>query len=154
MSPRRRWWTSAFLLFFAFWDLGLSSLAILFPDVWWKMMYGVPHVDPQALMARTGGLWLAFAVFHAVAFFQWKTKPYWLVIVGGMRLAEIPADPIHALLAQSTTLNGKLSLIVGAPISNFIFAYFFISGALLIWGPRANDASPYEAPETAGAGRG
>jgi hypothetical protein len=153
VTPRRRWLTSAFLLFFAGWDLALGTVAIVFPDFWWKMMYGVARVDPQALMARTGGLWLAFAVFHLVAFFKWKTRPYWLVLVGGMRLAEIPADPLHALLAQHTTLNGKLTLMVGAPISNLCFALFFIHGALMIWGPRPLPAPAAAPAGTAGAAR-
>jgi hypothetical protein len=87
-------------------------------------------VDPQALLARTGALWVAFAVFHFIAWRKWRSAPYWLVIVGGMRLGEIFADPTYALLAADTTTMGRISLLSAGAV-NLIVAVYFIRGFLL-----------------------
>lgn len=130
-TPIRRTIVSALLLGFAVWDLVLFGLAVIFPDQWFLRIHGVPRVDPQALLARTGLVWLAFAAFHAVAFFRWKQGPHWLVIVGGMRLAELFADLGYLLLAQDVTPAGRMALALAAP-SNVLFAVFFIQTYLEI----------------------
>ena len=130
MDARRRKLTSALLLAFAVWDLVLAAGALLFPDLWFRLFHGVPRVDPQALLARTGALWAAFALFHFVAWRKWASAPYWLALVGGMRLGEIFADPVYALLAENVTTLGRVSLI-GAGAVNLIVAVFFIRGFLL-----------------------
>ena len=134
MSQRRRTLTSALLLFFAVWDAILAAATLLFPEQWFEIFHDADHVDPQALLARTGAIWAAFALFHLLAFFLWRRRPYWLVIVGGMRLGEIFADVTYLLLADSVTTTGRIALLLAAP-SNVIFALFFIRGFLL--DPRA-----------------
>lgn len=130
-TPIRRTVVSVLLLGFAAWDLVLFGLAVIFPDQWFLRIHGVPRVDPQALLARTGLVWLAFSVFHLVAFFRWKQQPHWLVIVGGMRLAEIFADLGYLLLAHDTTPAGKMALSLAAP-TNVFFAMLFIQTYLEI----------------------
>lgn len=148
MSHRRRKLTSALLLFFAVWDLILAAAAIAFPEQWFDMFHGEPHVDPQALLARTGAIWVAFSLFHLVAFLTWRTRPYWLVIVGGMRLGEIFADWTYAFMADSVTTGGWISLLL-AGATNLLFAVFFIRGFLLETRPGPVEAVRGEA----GAGR-
>jgi hypothetical protein len=123
-APRRRL-TSALLIGFAVWDLILAAGALAFPDLWFRLFHGVPHDDPQALLARTGAVWLAFALFHFIAWRRWRAAPHWLAIVGGMRLAEIFADPAYALLAESTTTPGRIGLLAAAPV-NLVVALYFI----------------------------
>jgi hypothetical protein len=130
-TPIRATATSALLLFFAVWDLALAVLAVLFPDQWFLRIHGVQRIDPEALLARTGLLWLAFSVFHLAAFLRWRKAPHWLVIVGGMRLAEIFADLGYLLLAQDVTPAGRMALALAAP-SNVLFAAFFIQTYLEI----------------------
>jgi len=130
-TPIRRTVVSALLLGFAAWDLVLFGLAAVFPDQWFLRIHGVPRVDPQALLARTGLVWLAFSAFHLAAFFRWKRGPHWLVIVGGMRLAELFADPGYLLLAHDVTPAGRMALALAAP-SNVLFAVFFIQTYLEI----------------------
>ena len=130
-TPIRRTVVSALLLGFAAWDLVLFGLAVVFPDQWFLRIHGVARVDPQALLARTGLVWLAFSAFHLVAFFRWKQQPHWLVIVGGMRLAELFADLGYLLLAQDTTPAGRMALALAAP-SNVLFAVLFIQTYLEI----------------------
>lgn len=125
MNAPRRTLTSALLIGFAVWDLVLAAAALAFPDLWFRMFHGVPRVDPQALLARTGAVWAAFALFHFIAWRRWRAAPHWLVLVGGMRLAEIFADPAYALLAESTTAMGRIGLLAAAPV-NLIVALYLI----------------------------
>jgi hypothetical protein len=125
MIHRHAFITSAALLFFAVWDAILAFVAIALPDVWFQIFHGVEPVDPQGLLTRTGAVWAAFSLFHFMAWQAWKTKPYWLVIVGGMRLSEIFADVAYVLSATDRTLIGTLGLLLATP-TNIIFAVYFI----------------------------
>ncbi|HKP75625.1 MAG TPA: hypothetical protein VJT67_08785 [Longimicrobiaceae bacterium] len=131
VPPIRRYAVVALLGFFAVWDLGLAALAVAWPDLWFRQMHGVPRVDPQALLARTGLIWAAFSLFHALAFLRWRKHPHWLVIVGGMRLSELFADLGYLLLAHDTTPAGRMALALAAP-TNVLFAAFFIQTYLQV----------------------
>jgi hypothetical protein len=130
MDARRRTLTSALLVAFAAWDLVLAAGALAFPDLWFRLVHGVARVDPQALLARTGALWVAFSLFHLIAWRKWRSAPYWLALAGGMRLGEIFADPTYALLASDITTLGRISLLAAGPV-NLVVALFFIRGFLL-----------------------
>jgi hypothetical protein len=130
VPPIRRYAVNALLAIFAAWDLALAAATVVFPDFWFRAMHGVPRVDPEALLARTGLVWLAFAVFQLVALLRWRKSPHWLVIVGGMRLSELFADLGYLALAREVTATGRMSLALAAP-SNVVFAIFFIQTYLL-----------------------
>ncbi len=131
MSDRHRMLIAVFLAAFAVWDLVLGIGAAVLPGIWFDLFHGVEYVDPEALLRRTGAVWVAFALFHGVAFFRWKERPYWLVIVGGMRLSEVFADWTYLFMAQDMTINGRIALLMATP-SNIFFSWFFINGFLRI----------------------
>jgi choline dehydrogenase-like flavoprotein len=122
-------WLSGLLLVWALWDLTLAVVAGLFPDFWFRVMHGVPPVDPQALLRRTAGIWLAFSLFHFVAWRRHAERPFWLVVVGGMRLGELFADVLYRFSAHDVTTLGGLALL-GAAFTNVFFSWFFISHGL------------------------
>jgi hypothetical protein len=131
MTARRQLLTNVFLLFFGVWDAVLAGVAIAAPAFWFRMFHAAPLVDPQGLLARTGAVWAAFALFHLIAWRVWRKYPWWLVIVGGMRLSEIFADLTYMLKAESITTSGRISLLLATP-SNIFFSIFFISGFLVL----------------------
>ncbi|HEX8907413.1 MAG TPA: hypothetical protein VF771_21350 [Longimicrobiaceae bacterium] len=131
VPPIRRYAVTALLAFFAAWDLALAAAAVVWPDFWFRQIHGVPRVDPQALLARTGLVWLAFSLFHLLALLRWRKGPHWLVIVGGMRLGELFADLGWLLLAHDVTPAGRMALALAAP-SNVLFAAFFIQTYLQV----------------------
>ncbi len=139
ISAKHRVIVSVFLIAFAVWDAILGGVCAFFPETWFKLTHGVDYVDPQALLRRTGAIWLAFALFHLLAFLKWKTKPYWLVIVGGMRLSEIFADWTYLYFAQAITTGGRIGLLLATP-SNIFFSLFFIRSFLLV--QRSEGAAP------------
>lgn len=131
MTSTRRFLTSAFLLFLGLWDAALATVAIAFPGLWFRTFHGAPYVDPQGLLARTGAVWAAFALFHLVALWKWRDAPYLLAVVGGMRLSEVFADLTYLARAQSVTTGGTIGLLLATP-SNVVFALFFLQGFLLL----------------------
>ncbi len=144
MTSGRRFLTSALLLVLAVWDAVLATVALAFPAFWFRMFHQAPYVDPQGLLARTGAIWAAFALLQLLAFLKWADAPYWLAIVGGMRLSELFADVTYLLKASSITSSAT----VGLPLStatNIIVALFFIQGFLLLQ-PRERRAQPASAP--------
>jgi choline dehydrogenase-like flavoprotein len=117
------------LLGWAAWDLGLAIVAGIFPDLWFRLIHGVAPLDPQGLLRRTAGIWLAFAVFHFVAWRRYRARPFWLIVVGGMRLGELFADLIYRFSASDITTLGGLALL-GAAATNLFFSWLFISHGL------------------------
>lgn len=156
MTPTRRFLTSAFLLGLGVWDAVLAAIAIGFPGFWFASFHGAPYVDPQALLARTGAVWAAFALFQLVAFFKWTDVPIWLAVVGGMRLSETFADLTYLVRAQHVTHAGTLGLVLSTG-TNIFLGIFFIRGCLELQ-PRERrpasraPASPPPAGTTAAAG--
>jgi len=130
VTPSRQRLTSALLLVSVAGDLALAALAILWPDTWFRLAHGVPRVDPEHLLTRTGVVWTTFAIFHLVALLVWKTRPYWLAVVAGMPLSEIFADISWMFAADHMTTAGRV-LYVLAGIANVLLATFFIRSYLL-----------------------
>ncbi len=148
MTAGRRFVTSALLLFFGVWDAALATAAIAFPGFWFRTFHGAPYMDPQGLLARTGAVWAAFALFHLIAFWKWRDAPWLLAVVGGMRLSEIFADVTYLIRAGSMTTSGTIGLLAATP-SNVFFALFFIQGFLLLQ-PRERRTPSSTAPEEVG----
>lgn len=130
MTPSRQRLTSLLLLVSVAGDLALAALAILWPDTWFSLAHGVPRVDPEHLLTRTGVVWTTFALFHAVALMVWKTRPYWLAVVAGMPLSEIFADVSWMFAADHMTTAGRILYIL-AGVANVLLAIFFIRSYLL-----------------------
>ena len=140
MTPQRRTLVSALLLLSVVADLGLAVLAAGMPDLWFRLIHGVPRVDPEHMLTRFGVLWLTFALFHAAALALWRHRPYWLLIVAGMPLSEIFADVAWMLSAEHVTTLGRIAFSLAGPL-NLGLAIFFIRSGLT-----AMRASPPPAP--------
>ncbi len=151
MNPTRRFLTSAFLLSLGVWDAALATVAIVFPGFWFRMFHGAPYIDPQALLARTGAVWVAFALFQLVALFKWTDVPIWLAVVGGMRLSETFADLTYLIRAQHVTHAGAIGLVLSTG-TNIFLGIFFIRGCLALQPREQRPATGSPAPRpSAGA---
>ncbi len=122
----RRLVVTVLLAAFGAWDLVLALATIVTPGLWFRWFHGSAYVDPQALLARTGAVWLAFGVFQLYAWRSWQRRPFWLAVVGGMRLSELFADWTYLFRAADVTPLGARALLL-ATATNIIFAWFFIS---------------------------
>ncbi len=114
------------LVVFGAWDILLAIATLVTPGLWFRLFHGSAYVDPQALLSRTGAVWLAFGLFQLYTWRVWEKQPYWLAVVGGMRLSELFADWTYLFRAGDVTPFGARALLLATP-SNVFFAWFFIS---------------------------
>ena len=125
MSSRAKLVLNIFLLALVILDVVLAILAIGYPQTWFDLFHGAPYVDPQGLLLRTGALWAAFALWQFVAFLCWRSQPYWLPLVAGIRLTEVFSDWTYLWVAESITWYGRVGLFL-APPGNVVFAIALI----------------------------
>lgn len=74
-----------------------------FPKLWFTIFHNAEYIDPQALLKRTGGVWIAFTLLQAYAYFCFEKKPHWLVLVAGVRMTELFSDWIYLASASHAT---------------------------------------------------
>ena len=117
--------TNLLLLALVVLDVLLSGTTLLFPATWFRLFHGAPYIDPQALLRRTGAVWVAFTLLQFLALVRWKKQPHWLVLIAGVRLTEIFSDWTYLVFCSSITLPGWIGLLVSPP-ANLIFAWILI----------------------------
>lgn len=99
-------------------DLVLGSTATFLPGLYLDIFH--PHLEtPQVeLIRRTGMLWLAFsAIALRAATAAPESRASWFLVLGVIRLMEVPADVLYAAAASGTALVSRL-LIWSAPPLN------------------------------------
>lgn len=106
-------------------DLFVAIGAFLFPSLWYDIVHDAPYIDPQALLRRTGAIWVAFSLIQMIAVFRWRIDHYWLVLVSGIRLSEMFADWTYLLFAESVTVVGTVALLITLPANLAICWFFF-----------------------------
>ena len=129
MTCRYRTAINPLLIFLVILDLVLSGLCLCAPATWFRIIHDAPYVDPQGLLRRTGAVWAAFTLFQLLALIKWRKKPYWLVLVAGIRLTEIFSDWTYLYFAASMTNSGRLGLLISPP-ANIAFGWFLIHAYL------------------------
>jgi hypothetical protein len=114
------------LLFLAILDIVLFTTCLFFPAAWFRVFHKAPYIDPQGLLRRTGALWAAFALLQLVALVRWRSQPYWLPLVAGVRLTEAFSDWVYLYAASSITWFGRASLLISPP-ADVLFAWFLLA---------------------------
>ena len=107
-------------------DLVVAVGAFLFPQLWYRLLHGAEYVDPQGLLRRTGAIWAAFTVLQVLALPRWRSAPYWLALVCGIRLSEMFADWTWLAFAQQVTPFGTAALIFTLP-ANLLICWFLFA---------------------------
>jgi hypothetical protein len=89
-------------------DTGLFLLSWLAPHLWFRFFNAVAPVGlDTALLRRSGGQWLAFALAQAITLWRWKKQPVWLAVEAGVRFSDLFTDICYiiASLPALTTLG-------------------------------------------------
>jgi dihydroflavonol-4-reductase len=116
------------LLGLAGFDLVLGTTAVVFPDLYAKIIHGpngLPAGSSLYLLARTGTLWLVFSGVQAMAAIDPIKHKTWVLAAGVLRLMDVPADPVYYLSADNLSTLGTLGLL-SAPVFNFISGAVFV----------------------------
>lgn len=103
-------------------DIILGGLAIFFPHFYVQIFHPNLETFPFDFIARTGVLWLIFALIQFIAMIS-KNPKQWFFTVGLIRLMEVPADIVYGILAIGASLISRL-MIFSAPILNFIIGIY------------------------------
>jgi hypothetical protein len=110
-------------------DATIFALSWLAPDLWFRVFH---HLEPAglevALLRRAGGQWAAFALVQAIALWQWRSRPAWLLVVAGARISDLFTDLSYVVAAPSLTTAGWAAL-SPPPLLNAIFVVVM----LLAW---------------------
>jgi hypothetical protein len=125
ISPKLRTFIFILMAFLVILDTVLSVTCLFFPEKWFLTFHDALYIDPQALLKRTGAVWVAFTLLQLIAFFRWEKAPWWLVLIAGVRLTELFSDWTYMWLASSMTPLGKAGLFI-APPGNLAFGIFLI----------------------------
>jgi len=109
-------------------DTSLFLMAWLQPDVWFRFFHGVSPVGFDiALLRRSAGQWVAFALAQGVALWRWRKNPLWLVIVAGVRFSDLFTDISYMLAVPSLTTIGWVCLLP-PPLLNLVGVVIMLRG--------------------------
>ena len=110
-------------------DATIFALSWLAPDLWFRVFH---HLEPArlevALLRRAGGQWAAFALVQAIALWQWRSRPAWLLVVAGARASDLFTDLSYVAAVPSLTPAAWAALLP-PPFLNALF----IVVMLLAW---------------------
>lgn len=113
--------TRIWLVGLALFDLALGAQAAFLPDAYLRSMHPwFPQLHPAGplyLLVRTGALWLFFFLVEALAALAPRRRVLLVLIVGALRLMEVPADVAYLATADDLGGFGRAALVV-SPIFN------------------------------------
>jgi len=107
-------------------DLLLGSVATFTPDLYLSIVH--PHLEePQReLIRRTGVLWLGFSF---VAIYTATCSPArrarWFLVLGLLRLMEVPADLVYGMAAAGADTLGQVLILSAPPLNLGLGGYLF-----------------------------
>ena len=114
-------------LFLAATDLVLGGASFLAPRLVLRLLAPDSGPEGEALLRRTGALWLFFLAAQAWAAFH-PDDPRALRAVAVLRLQEVPADPVWLAFGKGFGLFGRLGM-AAAPLFNLASAFYLWRGA-------------------------
>ena len=120
--------TRAILLALAVFDLALGASALIFQDLYLGLMHPGFTGGPTYLLARTGAIWLGFAVAEAAAA-RWMTREL-ILVVGALRLLDVPADLVYLARAQDLGALGVAALVI-SPIVNLAVGLYLVKRSVV-----------------------
>jgi hypothetical protein len=115
------------------------------PDLWFQTWHNSLSPTPAAelFLKRCGANWAGFFLFQLLALRHWRSQPFWLAIVAGLRFSDIFTDATYALFAPDLTPIAWLSLPL-AGLLNFALGCYFLAAHLRLSRARRRVRRPAE----------
>lgn len=109
-------------------DITIFVISWVAPNVWFRLFHhSVPAGLEVALLRRSGGQWLAFALGQAITLLLWRRRPEWLAVAAGIRLSDLFTDISYLIAAPSLTRLGQLLLPI-FPVLNLVGVLVLLKG--------------------------
>lgn len=98
------------------------------PDLWFRVFHHVAATGLEtALLRRSGGQWVAFALAQAITLWRWRKNPAWLAVAAGVRFSDLFTDISYILAVPSLTTLGWI-LLLPPPFLNFLGVVIMLRG--------------------------
>jgi hypothetical protein len=109
-------------------DITIFALSWTAPQVWFHLFHNSTGNPLEiALLRRSAGQWLAFALGQAITLWQWKKRPEWLAVAAGIRLSDLFTDISYLIAAPSLTRFGQMLFPI-FPILNLVGIVILLKG--------------------------
>jgi hypothetical protein len=106
-------------------DIVLAGIILVSGQAWFDLVHGTDYVDPQGLLKRTGAQWASLALFEGIALVRWRSAPYWLMLVAGLRFGDLFSDWGYRFAADDLTFLGNVGLLLATPLNLVLGVFFF-----------------------------
>ncbi len=114
-------------------DTLIFLMSWLAPDLWFRLFHGaLPAGLDTALLRRSGGQWLAFAIVQAIAILRWRKAPIWLVVVAAVRFSDLFTDISYVATAAGTLTDLGWACLLPPTLLNAIGIVIMICGYKLL----------------------
>jgi len=109
-------------------DVTIFLLSWVAPELWFRLFHhSLPTGLEVALLRRSGGQWLAFALGQALTLWQWKKRPEWLAVAAGIRLSDLFTDISYLIAAPALTRFGQVLFPI-FPVLNLVGVIILLKG--------------------------
>ncbi len=109
-------------------DTTIFAISWIAPQLWFHLFHhSTGGALEIALLRRSGGQWLAFALGQAITLWQWRRRPEWLAVAAGIRLSDLFTDISYLISAPSLTPFGRMLFPI-FPILNLVGVIIFLKG--------------------------
>src|SRR5215471_12994586 len=109
-------------------DITIFAISWIGPQVWFHLFHNSTGGALEvALLRRSGGQWLGFALGQALTLVLWRRRPEWLAVAAGIRLSDLFTDISYLIAAPSLTRFGQLLFPI-FPILNLVGVVIFLKG--------------------------
>jgi hypothetical protein len=120
------------LIGLALFDLALGGTAALLPNYYIDLLHPawltLHPQSPTYWLARTGMLWLFFAAIEGIAAIRPARWPLLVLIVGVLRLMDVPADLLYFAHADDLGAFGRFGLLFAPAFNLCVGLYLLLVG--------------------------
>jgi len=124
---RTRLWLAGLALL----DLWLGTRAAFFPQAYvddvHARFFALHPSGPTYWVVRLGFVWLFFCAVEALAALAPRRRVLLVLIVGALRLMEVPADVAYGIAADDLGRFGRIGLVVSPIFNGLVGAYLCLT---------------------------
>jgi hypothetical protein len=118
-------WARRLCIGLSLFDLGLAGSVLATPAFFVSIFEPSLAGHPQDLLLRTGALWAVFMGVELWAALKGAQRPELFLVVGALRLLDVPADTVWLTAGHGFTWFGVLGLVF-SPLFNLVSGLYLV----------------------------